>query len=83
MYSAKVIPAARRDLDKISGNIFELIVKAIESLEENPRPPGCKKLAAMEGYRVRIRDYRILYRIDDRNRIVCIYRVRHRSQVYR
>ncbi|MBI4284164.1 MAG: type II toxin-antitoxin system RelE/ParE family toxin [Chloroflexi bacterium] len=37
----------------------------------------------MEGYRVRVRDMRILYRIDDQAKEVIVYRVRHRREVYR
>jgi mRNA interferase RelE/StbE len=52
-------------------------------LKENPRPVGCKKLTNQEGYRIRIGNYRILYTIEDENKIVMIYRVGHRRDVYR
>ena len=55
----------------------------IGSLKNNPRPPGCEKLTDEEGYRVRVRNYRILYRINDKDKIVFIHRVRHRREVYR
>lgn len=57
--------------------------KMIDSLEKNPRPHGVKKLAgAKDGYRVRVGDYRILYVIDDKKKIVTVYRIRHRKDVY-
>jgi mRNA interferase RelE/StbE len=34
-------------------------------------------------HRIRVGDYRILYTIDDRQKIVAIYRIRHRREVYR
>ncbi len=83
MYSLKVLPRAQKDLDRIRGPAFSLIAKAIKSLADNPRPPGCKKLVAMDGYRIRLRDYRILYRIDDKAKTVFVYRVRQRGQAYR
>ena len=42
-----------------------------------------KKLRGTDGRRIRIGDYRILYRIDDANHIVTIYRIRHRREAYR
>ena len=52
-------------------------------LSQNPRPPGCLKLTAEEGYRVKTGDYRILYRIADREKIVHIYRIKHRRESYK
>ncbi|MFN8455653.1 MAG: type II toxin-antitoxin system RelE/ParE family toxin [Anaerolineae bacterium] len=35
------------------------------------------------GYSLRVGVYRILYEIDDAARVVTIYRVKHRREVYR
>jgi mRNA-degrading endonuclease RelE of RelBE toxin-antitoxin system len=32
---------------------------------------------------VRVRDIRILYRVDDRAKEVVVYRIKHRREVYR
>ena len=61
----------------------ELIGAVFDDLQSNPRPPGAKKLSGVDGYRVRKGDYRILYTIDDERRLVRVYRVGHRKQVYR
>ena len=37
------------------------ILARIETLRENPRPPGSEKLSGQERYRVRQGNYRILY----------------------
>jgi len=52
-------------------------------LAGNPRPVGNRKLTAREGYRVRVGDYRILYRIDYEAKSVVVYRVMSRGDVYR
>lgn len=69
----KGLPKERRDL---IGAVFD-------DLQNEPRPPGAKKLSGVDGYRVRKGDYRILYAIDDASRLVRIYRVGHRKDVYR
>ncbi len=33
-------------------------------------------------WRIRVGNYRVVYSIDDRNKIVDIIRIRHRSEVY-
>ena len=32
---------------------------------------------------MRLGDYRVLYKIDDRNRLVTVYAIGHRREVYR
>ena len=39
----------RRQLDRIRDPDFSRIVEAILRLEEEPRPPGCRKLRGLEG----------------------------------
>ncbi|OGR97360.1 MAG: hypothetical protein A2V88_06955 [Elusimicrobia bacterium RBG_16_66_12] len=61
----------------------ELIGSVFDDLQKEPRPPGAKKLSGVDGYRVRKGDDRILYTIDDAGRLVRVYRVGHRKDVYR
>ncbi len=57
--------------------------EAIESLADDPRPPGCRKLAGIsDRYRVRVGDFRIVYRIDDGKVTVLILLIGHRREVY-
>ena len=83
MYKLEVIPSAQKDLDNLEKRFFEQIKEKINSLSSCPRPSQCLKLTAEEGYRLRSGDYRILYRIDDKNKIIYIYRVKHRKESYR
>lgn len=83
MYKINIIPSARKDLDNLDKKFFVQIKNKIISLVSNPRPSGCLKLTAEEGYRIRSGDYRILYRVDDRNKRIYIYRIKHRKESYR
>ncbi len=63
-----------------------LIIEKAESLEQDPRPEGSKKLAGTkeEFWRVRVGIYRIVYLIeDDEIKIVKITKVGHRKDIYR
>ncbi len=76
--------AGGKDLDRLSAVVYRRVQVVIASLAENPRPPGCRKLAGSgTDWRVRVGDYRIIYEIADTVRIVRVTRVRHRSDVYR
>ena len=77
-----LLPQAQKDLDSFRGKIFQQIKEKILTLSKNPRPSGCLKLTAEEGYRLRSGNYRIIYRIDDKEKIVCLYRIKHRKEGY-
>jgi len=72
-----------KDFESIPKKDLKKILERIESLCENPRLPGCKKLDAQERYRLRQGRYRILYSIQDDVLTVWIVKVGHRKNVYR
>ncbi len=60
------------------------IVRRIERLATEPRPPGCEKLSGkFSRYRIRQGPYRILYEIVDEDLYVYLVKVGHRREVYR
>jgi len=83
MYKIFLISSAEKDLDDLPDKTLGLIKEKILSLKDDPRPHGCIKLTRQEGYRIRKGDYRILYRIDDKEKRVYIYRIKHRRESYR
>ena len=83
MYGLKILPQAQKDLDRLYGKIFSKIKNKILCLIDNPRPYDAIKLTNEEGYRIRVGDYRVLYRIDDKSKGIFIYRIKHRKEAYR
>jgi mRNA interferase RelE/StbE len=73
-----------KDLDKIPNPDVERILESFQELSLNPHPPGSKKLSGKEVlYRVRQGDYRIVYAVDHREKVVKIILVSHRKEAYR
>ena len=57
---------------------------AIMALGENPRPPGCLKMnGSADEWRIRVGDWRVVYRIADGRVVVIVVRVAPRGGVYR
>ena len=73
--------SAADELGRIPKKDLARIVERIRALEQNPRPPGCEKLSALERYRVRQGDYRVVYAVDDKEKIVDVVKIGHRSEV--
>lgn len=82
-YIAVLSPKAQKQLDKLSDKIAQPIFEAIAGLEENPRPHGYKKLKGMDGYRVRVGNYRIIYDIFDKELIIDVITLGDRKDVYK
>ena len=84
MYELAIKKSARKELDDLPDQEFLKIDKAIFSLRDNPVPyPQSKKLKGDDRCRLRVGDYRVLYKVDESRKIITIYRVRHRRDVYR
>ncbi len=75
--AAKEIRAISRKKDR------QRVVARIAALADDPRPPGCTKLAGREAYRVRQGSYRIVYTISDDVLVVEVVKVGNRRDVYR
>lgn len=83
MYSVHVLRRATKDIAGLPKGYTRLVSEHIGRLREDPRPPGAKKLRGTANYSLRVGVYRILYDIDDQERIVTVYRVKHRREAYR
>ena len=82
-YTVRLKPRAERDLDRLPIAIARRIWQRLLALEDEPRPSGISKLEGSDAYRIRLGDYRVVFLIDDRLRVVEIVRVAHRREVYR
>ncbi|MFM6133944.1 MAG: type II toxin-antitoxin system RelE family toxin [Sphaerospermopsis kisseleviana] len=83
-YHIDLKSCAARDLGKLAQAIREAVGVVINSLKKNPRPLGVKKLYHNQDlYRVRVKDHRIIYKINDLSHEVLIVTIGPRNKVYR
>jgi mRNA interferase RelE/StbE len=82
-YAVVLARSARKELEALDPPIVGRLVARIEELATNPRPVGSRKLRGSGNlWRVRVGDYRIVYGVDDRRRVVDVVRIRHRRAAY-
>jgi mRNA interferase RelE/StbE len=83
-YDVQFAPSAARSFRKLDAAVQRRLVRAIDALAINPRPDAVVKLADEDDlYRVRIGEYRVVYKIHDRRLIVLAVAVGHRRDIYR
>lgn len=84
-YTVTFTKSARKELLKLPKKAIRKIAPSIDALESDPRPSGCKKMQSAEDnlYRIRVGDYRIIYKVEDRVQVVHVRKIGHRRDVYR
>ena len=83
-FSVEFTDQARKQLLKLDSSSQARIVMAAGLLAEDPRPSSAWRLAGASALcRVRVGEYRLIYRVFDDRLVVAVARVGHRSSVYR
>ena len=82
-YKVTLKKSVLKDLKSVPKPDVIKIISKIDSLAEDPRRVGAIKLSGNELYRIRQGLYRIVYEIKDRELIVQVIKVGHRSDVYK
>ena len=74
-YKIEIKKSAAKEISKLPKEAVKRIVEKIQTLSDEPRPNGCKKLSGDEKYRIRVDVYRILYSITDEKLVIFIVKV--------
>lgn len=83
-YTILLDSAAKRQLRKLPQPVSEKLDEAVRSLASDPRPSGCVKLEnTKNSYRIRVGSYRIVYTVDDSDRIVKVVEAGNRRDMYK
>jgi len=84
MYEVELKPQAQRFIERQSQKVKRQLIKRIEALQEDPRPPGSKLLnSEKKVYRVRSGSYRIVYQVNEKELLVLVAKVDDRKDVYK
>ena len=79
-YRVKFVASrVKRELARIPQPDRDRIAEALRSLADAPRPYGIKQLGP-DVYRLRVGNYRVIYRVLDDERLVIVGRVCRRSE---
>jgi len=82
-YKVFLRKSAYQEILGIPANTRKKIENRISALKSDPRPYGSEKMAGCDFYRVRQGDYRVVYSIDEKEKMVVIEKIGHRKDVYR
>jgi len=82
-YAVFYTAEARKNLEKLDPSIKKIVKRAIESLSLNPAKgkPLAYDLAGLHS--LRTSDYRIIYRIRNKELVIIVVAVGHRREIYK
>jgi mRNA interferase RelE/StbE len=82
-YNIVIEDRVEKELRKLSKQVVERIAKAIDGLASDPTPLASRRMVGVDGYRLRVGDYRIIYTVEHKIVTVYVVRVGHRREIYR
>lgn len=83
-YRIDLRKSAEKTLKNLDQKYRDHLYEKLRELEKEPRGHKCEKLKGTDGgYRKVVWPYRILYTIDDQNKVVDVYLIAHRKEAYR
>ena len=77
--------SAQKDITKLDNQIVKEVLEKLSWLESNFNAILPRRLSAdlSDFYKLRIGDYRAVYDFNVRNLVIKVYKVEHRSKVYK
>ncbi len=82
-YQVQVVKRAAKSLARLPRTEARRILDKIAELEDNPKPPGSKKLQGYELFRLRVGNWRIIYAIEDNVLLILVVSIKSRGEVYK
>ena len=85
MYSVELSQKANKFLDKLDIYVSKRIKDKLRTLSENPVPSDSKFIARElndKVFRIRIGDYRALYKLKEHEKLILVAKIDKRPRVY-
>jgi len=79
-YKVEIHQTAQKQILSLPGEAQKRAALVIDSLAENPRSVGCKKLRDTDLWRVRVGTYRVIYTIEDNIKHVKVIKMATRRE---
>ncbi|MEK6823465.1 MAG: type II toxin-antitoxin system RelE/ParE family toxin [Nanoarchaeota archaeon] len=86
MHALEFSNQAKKFLKKLDQHIFDRIIKRLENLRQEPVPSDAKFISRDENgekiFRYRIGEYRALYKLKEKEKVILISKIDKRPRVY-
>lgn len=78
------MPPARREFDRLPISVASAVLETLDAIAKNPKRLGKRLMFEHEGrFSARRGPHRIIYELDEEQRLVRVIAIGHRRDVYR
>jgi len=82
-YKLEFSATAEKQLKNLARENQIRLLRTIQKLAEQPRPPGCRKLRGyVNVFRVQVGTYRVLYSVENDRLVILVLKIGHRRDIY-
>jgi len=83
-YAVEFAASALREFKALERAMQRRIATHVDELAGNPFPARSKKLkGSPDHHRIRVGDYRVIYKVDGKRLVLLILKIGHRREAYR
>ena len=81
----RLLQRSHKIITEMLRNTAKLILEKLEIIAADPYAdhPNAKKLQGREGYRLRVGDWRVVYKVQSEQLIIIVFKVASRGEVYK
>jgi mRNA interferase RelE/StbE len=85
VYAIAYTKQAAKSLQRMPRNMAQLIREKLEIIAVDPYAdhPNANKLQGREGYRLRVGDWRVIYKIQNEQLIIVVLKIASRGEIYK
>ncbi|MBI4824018.1 MAG: type II toxin-antitoxin system RelE/ParE family toxin [Nitrospirae bacterium] len=85
MYRVIILPIALKDLSKLDKAVAQRVSDKLTWLQENIEAINLLPLAGTFSgfYKLKIGDYRVIYEISHKEKVITVHKTGHRREIYR
>lgn len=84
IYNLEWKRSAQKELKKLNKSDIKNVIKNIEELTKEPFPTNSRKYLGTDySYRLKIKNYRVIYSVYEEKLVIEIVKVGHRKDIYK
>ena len=85
MHTIAYTKEAAKSLQRMPRNMAQLIREKLETIAADPyaNHPNAKKLQGREGYRLRVGDWRVIYKIQNEHLVIVVLKIASHGEMYK